>query len=329
MPISLTGELGFLFDMMLAINDSAQVHPQVVSKVVISSNFQRALRVTPEAITSGLFPPAGVIESTLISSPLTSPLSMVPLSSPTIDEVMTLSRGVSDGSTASYPSPPTVRGLGSTEPSSASSLVEAKALQKKIQIFTKFIFQQLKTEFDADAAHHLASHLPFTFHDAISSTFAFQSITTTTFLTSQTKGLTTHHTASCSELALPSPPPMTSPPLPHHHHHYHRGGSEMTPFAEVLYATVNKTSHMRGWCAATDSYEPCRQTKRIQLSTLQNILTLPCGDTISTRNQQRKTPEGKQSAVHHNSWRSRNSLGGPWLPSVVEVIIPATFPLSV
>jgi hypothetical protein len=315
MPISLTGELGFLFDMMLAVNESAQAHPQSVSRVVMSSNFQRALRVTPEAVTSGLFPPSstGDTEGALVPSPLTSPLSMVPLTPPTIDEVMTLSRGISDGSTSS-----TGRGMGAIDPTAASSSVstslsEAKSIQKKTQIFTKFMFNQMKKEFDADAAHHKAGHIPFAFHDAISATFAFQSITTTVFLNSKTKGFTTYHTAYCSDLALSSAVTSTSvrDPMP-------------SSFAEVLYSTVNKTSHMRGWCAASDSYEPCRQTKRIQLVSVQSIFTLLCGDTLSPRNLRKNASEGKSSAVEQNSWRTRNALGGPWLPSTVEVFSLST-----
>lgn len=312
MPSSLTGELGFLFDMMLAVHESSEKHPQLVSKVATPSNFQRTLRVTPEAVISGLFPSSTGDEKAL-GSPILSPSSMISLPPPPMglaDDVMG-SRGTSDGSTASHPSPPT-GGL-AVEP--FSQLMESKLLQNKVQLFTKFLIHQLKKEFDSDSKYHLANHLPFRSHDSVSSTFAFESITTTTFLNSQTKGLTTHHTSYCVDLSYPPPTVSANPPC-------------VISFSEVLYSSICKTTHMRGWCAASESYEPCRQMKRIQFNKLQNILTILCGDVISSLHPSpspggkapRKSMEDSKQRVDR-LWRSQNPLGGPWLPAVIEVCI--------
>jgi hypothetical protein len=310
--------------MMLAIHESSEKHPQLVSKVVTPSNFQRTLRVTPEAVIGGLFPSSTGDEKTLgspILSPSTFLLSPTPPTMGFTDDVVgvALSRGTSDGST-SHPSP---TGSRATEP--ATQFQELKSLQNKVQLFTKFLIHQLKKEFDADSKYHLTHHLPFPSHDSVSSTFAFESITTTTFLNSQTKGLTTHHTSFCLDLSYPTPPsvitnsPSTDP--------------VSISFSEVLYSSICKTSHMRGWCAASESYEPCRQMKRIQFNKLQTLLTILCGDAISTLhpNQTTSSSSGKatRKSMEHAKqregdlrfWRSHNPLGGPWLPALIEVCI--------
>jgi hypothetical protein len=325
MPSSLAGELGFLFDMMLAIHESSEKHPQLVSKVATPSNFQRALRVTPEAVISGLFP-----SSTDDDKPLGSPV-LSPSTNGFADDVagVALSRGTSDGST-SHPSPPAGGSGRGVEP--FSHLQDLRSLQNKTQLFTKFMIQQLKKEFDADWKYHLANHLPFLSQDSISSIFAFESITTTTFLNSQSKGLTTHHTSYSLELSYP---PISPPSSLTTKSSASAAATCGISFSEVLYSSVCKTSHMRGWCAASESYEPCRQMKRIQFNKLKNILTVLCGDALSTLHPNHRTSSRMKKPSEHSKqrgtgddlpfWRSSNPLGGPWLPAVIEVSV--SFPL--
>lgn len=296
MPSSLTGELGFLFDMMLAISESAERHPQMVSKVATASNFQRALQVTSEL--ASLF---ALNDEKMLNSPLNSPSSMVSLTPPTIGyaEEVPFSRGTSDGSAPSFPSP-------TTRPLDHSDL---KSIQLKVQYFLKFLIQQIKKEFDFDSKYHSANHLPFPSQDAITSTFAFESITTTTFLTSQTKGLTTQHLSYFIDLSYP---PQSS--------------RSNISFSEIFYSSICKTVHMRGWCAASESYEPCKQIRRIRFEKLQNILTLLCGDTLlsQTNPSRGKVQELKSPSSELLYWKGRNLLGGPWLPAVIEVLFVPT-----
>ena len=117
-------------------------------------------------------------------------------------------------------------------------------------------------------------------------------------------------------------------------------------FASVLWGSYQRETHMRGWCSASETYEPFKQVR--SLLSLPKVLTLLCGDTV--RDPRDATLSGalgeaqSYGSMHTNFWSqsvdlshmisavaSANAgdelssasqpLKAPWLPVEIEVAV--------
>ena len=75
-------------------------------------------------------------------------------------------------------------------------------------------------------------------------------------------------------------------------------------FASVLWGSYQRETHMRGWCSASETYEPFKQVR--SLLSLPKVLTLLCGDTV--RDPRDATLSGalgeaqSYGSMHTNFW---------------------------
>jgi Ubiquitin carboxyl-terminal hydrolase/Exonuclease len=116
-------------------------------------------------------------------------------------------------------------------------------------------------------------------------------------------------------------------------------------FASVLWGSYQRETHMRGWCSASETYEPFKQVR--SLLSLPKVLTLLCGDTV--RDPRDATLSGalgeaqSYGSMHTNFWSqivdyshlraihglniddsapgSEQLLKAPWLPVEIELAV--------
>lgn len=116
-------------------------------------------------------------------------------------------------------------------------------------------------------------------------------------------------------------------------------------FASVLWGSYQRETHMRGWCSASETYEPFKQVR--SLLSLPKVLTLLCGDTV--RDPRDATLSGalgeaqSYGSMHTNFWsqivdyshlRAMHGLNiddalpgseqlfkAPWLPVEIELAV--------
>ena len=117
-------------------------------------------------------------------------------------------------------------------------------------------------------------------------------------------------------------------------------------FASVLWGSYQRETHMRGWCSASETYEPFKQVR--SLLSLPKVLTLLCGDTV--RDPRDATLSGalgeaqSYGSMHTNFWSQSvdlshmistvasanagdelSSAGQPlkasWLPVEIEIAV--------
>jgi hypothetical protein len=190
---------------------------------------------------------------------------------------------------------------------------EARKIQRNVQVFTRFLLQLINKEVEeeskfldetkcavaTDSSTALEKKLNKSIVDL---TFGHKVSVATTFLVSNT---TTHSgmTDVCSsvlELVYPLAGHVPSP-----------------SFSAVLWHSCSQTSFQRGgWCAASDSYEPFRQTRSLNVDSIGDFLVLLCGDTMRSSD---KIPK-KSSWTPEGVWRDKNSQGGSWLPLEIECL---------
>jgi hypothetical protein len=102
-------------------------------------------------------------------------------------------------------------------------------------------------------------------------------------------------------------------------------------FCAVLWRTLNRETYMKGWCSASEAYEPFRQVKSAVVSSLPPILTLVCGETLPSAAPAPLSPTAspasplgdtvnKEKAAIAELWHSHSSgNSSPWMPSECEV----------
>ena len=115
------------------------------------------------------------------------------------------------------------------------------------------------------------------------------------------------------------------------------GPCAVPSFASVLWGSYQRETHMRGWCSASETYEPFKQVR--SLLSLPKILTLLCGDTV--RDPRDATLSGalgeaqSYGSMHTNFWSqtvdlshllpssssSGQILKASWLPVEIEVAV--------
>lgn len=223
---SLTCELGFLFDMMLAVYKCRATNG-AVPKVAAPTNLMRVLQAHPELAALGIF---------------------------------------------------------------ANDI----SISNRMQLFIRFLLMQLAKESELETRH--ASSAAGTFF-AVQDTFGFRVSTRTLFSLSNTVDISAPQFNYATELQYSAA--SKSATL--------RQTQQTTnklsySFSAVLWSSLNKESSMRGWCAASDSYEPFKQRKLYH--SLPEILTL----LVSA--------EGKEERYWCNVDGSSH-----WLPLEVEVLV--------
>jgi hypothetical protein len=192
-------------------------------------------------------------------------------------------------------------------PIAASSLTSARSLQNVVQVFCRFLLHQLSTEHIQEARSltkgNDASRVP----DPVESSFSFDADTSVVFRQSGSTAPDTVHKALTLELSYPT---HSNPSAP--------------CFAEVMFCSLTKTTATRGWCAASESYEPFQQTRRLRPASIHQVFTILCGDTTTPI----AVPPAKASGrtwTPESLWRSKNPFGGSWLPVHVEVGSSTTY----
>jgi len=302
-PNTLYGELGFLFDMMLAVFQSGErvkgvefdtpmtavdvvggtqqvivanrpksVDPNAISRVVTPSNFQRVFQI----LSVGLFDNINKLRKAQDANLSPQQQSMKdPSLSPQTSHINDV------------------------------TVVDARALQLHVQVFIKFILKQLLMEQEQEGRYSDNN----SYECSIQQSFAFNLTSSSTFLQSNTTSPVSSLKGVSLDLSYPSPS-LSCP-----------------SFSEILYRTLIQSSQMRGWCSASESYEPFKLTKRVVVSSLPNVLTLLCGDTLGTPASPYLGAKSSSSKSWNpdSLWHGKNSIGGSWLPVDIEVVyIPPT-----
>ena len=109
-------------------------------------------------------------------------------------------------------------------------------------------------------------------------------------------------------------------------------------FTSVLWGSYQRETHMRGWCSASETYEPFKQVR--SLLSLPKVLTLLCGDTV--RDPRDATLSGalgeaqSYGSMHSNFWSqsvdlshlylnsdtgTSDAIKAPWLPVEIELAV--------
>jgi len=195
--------------------------------------------------------------------------------------------------------------------------------QLLIQTFCRFVFQQLQTEHDfeytkgpkesrAGAARVKNTANSEDKQSAVDYIFGHTVATSTTFLQSGSIEFGAPNRASIVEINYPAPKrPKPGQVL------------KVVPFSALLWGSLQRESFKKGWCSASESYEPFKQVR--SLMSLPRILTLSCGET--QRDPKEATISGalgenlKVGSMHLHHWSKTNTIGGPWLPAEIEIAI--------
>lgn len=115
------------------------------------------------------------------------------------------------------------------------------------------------------------------------------------------------------------------------------GFSETVPsFCAIMWSSLQKELYMRGWCSSSETYEPFKQIKSVDVSGMPDVLAILCGDTLPTPvssttpvninvdSTELNSTFGKEKDTIADLWRSRNLYGGPWLSCEIEIFkLPA------
>jgi len=199
------------------------------------------------------------------------------------------------------------RGSSAQGEGSGESEKEAEKLQRNVQVFTRFLLQLISKEieeeskFTDDSKRSSASREDASkkrVQSVVDVTFGHELSVSTTFLVSNTTSSSAlDMSSSVLEMVYPAMSQSSSAPS----------------FASVLWHSCSQTSFQRGgWCASSDSYEPFRQTRSLNLDSIGDFLVLLCGDTM------RRGGAKKDTWTPGGLWREKNQKGGAWLPLSVE-----------
>ena len=199
-------------------------------------------------------------------------------------------------------------------------------VQLLLQTFSRFLFQQLQSEHDLEAQRFPREDSSPA--SAVEHIFGYSVGTTTTFLLSGTQEVGAPNRAFTIDVVYPSINKAAQKLA--------RAGLEpaaasLTPgvtpnvhtpsFASVLWGSVQKESHMKGWCSASERYEPFKQVR--SMLSAPRMLSLLCGATV--RDPKEATISGALGeaasigSMHLHFWSKKNSAGGPWLPVEMEM----------
>jgi len=196
-------------------------------------------------------------------------------------------------------------------------------LQLLMQTFCRFIFQQLQSEYDQEFSRQ-RERSNATTTSAMEHVFGHSVVTSTTFLHSGTVEVGVTNRAFAIDLVYPN---VSKGGL---RSSFIKDSTTFQPFsfANILWGSLQKESHMRGWCQASGNLEPFKQVRSI--TSLPRILAVQCGDT--QRDPKETTISGALGEtiaignMHQHFWSRRNSLGGAWMPEAIEIAIQRSQP---
>jgi len=248
-PITMWCELGFLFHMILSIEKEGSIVPYT-DLVITPSNFTRTLQQVPEAVALGLF--------------------------------------------EANPDP-----------------------QALVQPFIRLLFQQLHKESDLEGRNPADSSRRERVGASVSSggqpggrspvdeIFGHTLVSTTTFLVSGKREVGAPNRALTLELAYPSTKPgagsgsgssssggrkngegsdgpsssssSSASPISGFPYANPKPSNSCASFAAAMWGSLRKETSMRGWCAASEQYEPFKQVRSIV--SIPRVLAVLCGDT--------------------------------------------------
>lgn len=207
------------------------------------------------------------------------------------------------------------------------NIQKGDVLQNRVQAFCRFLIQQLKSETEQQAKAketknvagskkiQIVSATPE--NSVVEDIFGFTVTTETTFLNSSTVETGQPNKALILDLIYPPAPKKGVKKI-------EDTNTENSPsFASVLYGSMRRVAHMKGWCSASESYEPLKQVRSVNVRTtmLPKVLTMNCGDTAKDSEQ---TVLGEAPIItpslHTRFYSSTNAIGGPWVPDEFEVV---------
>jgi PAB-dependent poly(A)-specific ribonuclease subunit 2 len=182
-----------------------------------------------------------------------------------------------------------------------------EATQNRIQTFSRFILQHLRLEADVEKKDQGGNA-----KDVIDDIFGFGVITKKTFIQSGTQEMSTGNRLLGLDIIYPAPCKNKS-----------TADGNVPSFASILYGSIKKETSVRGWCAASQTYEPLRQARTLDTSKapLPKVLGVSCGET--TKDVSEGTLENIKKVAeshHHTYWSKTNKIGGSWLPVEIEVM---------
>ena len=191
----------------------------------------------------------------------------------------------------------------SKESGGTGGQLNAKALNSVVQTFCRFLLNQLSAEHIQETRSTATANDTTAGRstDRIDSTFSFEADTSTLFLHSRKTGHDAAHKALTLELTYPNQQKSIPP-----------------SFSEILFNSFTKTTSLRGWCAASESYEPFQQTRRLCPGSIHDVFTILCGDIFSNVVTSPVHTGGKVWTPEM-LWHGQNQIGGPWMPVHVEV----------
>lgn len=378
-PYSIWCELGFLFHIMTMKLRDASEDASSVMGVATASNFHTVFRHSSAAAAMGL------LKDTLLHN------SSVGVSASLDDANMSSGLGGVASTGALDPTGGLVVQGGSavsglTQPATSPESYSLR-LQQTVQVFVKFLLQQLSLEseleskqlvsrsgkssgasgsskiFKSVSASLLASADGSSdIEDITDRLFGMTVRTTTTFLHSGSVDVGATHRTVAVELIYPPvlsaasnfstasskllqaaksdvkklETLLSGAPYPYTVELRTRWTSYIVDsapsFCAILWTSLQKELYMRGWCTTSETYEPFRQIKSVDVNDLPSILTVLCGDTLpsavasSSGSSEHSNASAKEKETIADLWRSTNVEGhGPWMSLEVEVYsLPGT-----
>lgn len=208
------------------------------------------------------------------------------------------------------------------------NIQKGDVLQNRVQAFCRFLIQQLKSEIEQQSKTKETKNVTGSKKiqivsatqesSVVEDTFGLTVTTETTFLNSSTVETGQPNKALILDLIYPSIAKKGGVKKAE------ESSSEKSPsFASVLYGSMRRVAYMKGWCSASESYEPLKQVRSVNVRTtmLPKVLTMNCGDTAKDSEQ---TVLGEAPiltpSLHTRFYSSTNIIGGPWIPDEFEVV---------
>lgn len=364
---SLWCELGLLFHSMLVVRDT--INAQDAKAVASASNFHTVFFHCPAAAAVGLLQDA--------------------LKSRGGEDV--LAGGGPMGSLQGGGNDSAIRtGAGAAPSTSGSNALSSDSyairLQQSLQIFIRFLFQQLSKEADLEGKFNASKGVTWKHgsstlfadnpdanprdaihsHDVVDSLFGITLRSSTTFLQSGTVDIGATHRVSTLDLAYPAVATSSAAALnikaatnpdantkalanflenakvqyPHtvslRSKWVANNPSSKPSFCAVFWNTIVKETFMRGWCSASEAYEPFRQIKTVDVASMPDFVALLCGDTLPPSNAPAIASAdaaasasaaadpvvtiAREKTAIGGLWRGPNCFQtGPWMPVELEI----------
>lgn len=311
---SLWCELGFLFHMMTSVKRT----PEDVPRVVAASNFYTAIQQCPEAVALGLLDNGNASAVDGTNGPGTKPLHILTQGFTRFLLIQLQKEQETDSNTTSNDT----QGFhgkqnnGNKMSSSGNNITSSGGLwqspigstgrQSEIGVIEKVFGYEIicANFFRSKNGITMTSQLPNKIR-----AFVLEMVFPSDSNNNTTNNMTTGNNNSTKKNTSDTLTEPTIAPI-----------SDKLSYSAALWHSMRRESRMRGWCAATESYEPLLQQRSLDVRSLSSVLVLTCGDASQWSGNETAT---SNNMSHNNSirnpWQRKNCIGGAWLSEDIEI----------